>query len=167
MRQLSRLFKSALHAARVNPVSALFFFILCASLAFHIAHRTTHFPECDSTLPYKVVREFPRSGLTYSTLVLPSGSGQQSGVLVDKILSFGIVGDVLRKVAPNVPSETIRKYLSESSFVSLGRMGFVVAVDRAHLPYVLKSAFVLPLATTYSFGAGLLYGMGTSAHILY
>jgi hypothetical protein len=160
-----------------NKLTSLFFLIVFLSLITHLFVRNEHFQECDSSLVYHVMRDFPYYAMTFTNSVttespvsISLSKEKATNIVTNPIVSGllntsfgGNFGDHKKDTLINALSSGTRSPL----FYARSAVIFSVIALDAHLPYFIKNAFVLPLSSTYSFGHGLLYGLLSGPHISY
>lgn len=140
--------------------TALFVVAIVASLGIHLANRTTHFQECDSSGVYNIIHQFPRPALEAN-----AGSFAKTNFLSEKtaraIVGWGPVQNIIHRYAPDIPKDKIVGKLQDLNPLALFRLGMVTFFSSSHVPSFLRAAFAVPLTSTYSFGPGLFYAFAT------
>lgn len=134
--------KIIISLGNTSVVHVIFGLLIVFSLFINISFRNNHFQECDSSQVYFAVNHFPDSASTFNRLLY--------GGIVDKQNNLRAIGSSNWKVNAGV-----------SLFNYRNKVIGVVDSKLSAWPYFIRSAFALPLATTYSFGPGLIYGLFT------
>ena len=144
----------------------IFFFIsvVLASFIIHVGNRNQHFQECDSTLPFHLVRQFPQRQLTdFVANYTDRESNPTSQKIVGKLFKVSFIKNhTLDQMGELGEDEVIRRLSLKSP------VGALRAITRTVLfsslfsvlpPYPLAGAFITPFTSTYSAGSGLIYGL--------
>ncbi|OGY96862.1 MAG: hypothetical protein A2122_03135 [Candidatus Liptonbacteria bacterium GWB1_49_6] len=149
-----------------QPLAAFLLAVLLVSFFIHSSNRRNHFQECDSVMVYHVIREYPKSSLGWASVAYGQGSFL-SRETAERVLEIGIVKNLVGKYAPNISHDELVGKLSKINAVAFFRLGFQSLVASIPLPYVLKTSFVMPFNSAYSFGSGFVYGLMTWGYVDY
>ncbi|MCK9351771.1 MAG: hypothetical protein M0P76_03200 [Candidatus Pacebacteria bacterium] len=169
--------KKGIETIGKHKAASFFFFVVLLSLCVHLAVRNDHFQECDSSLVYHVMRDFPYYAMTFTNSVtekspLPISLSKNTATnLVNDPIIHGLLKASFGGNFNEHKKETLINVLflntrSPLFYVRSSIIFGLIAVD-THLPYFIKAAFVLPLSSTYSFGHGFLYGLLMNPNISY
>ena len=153
-----------------NKVYCIFLVILAASLIAHLSFRTDHFQEADSTVVYPAINDFPVLAMRSLNDTYRGNSfihfSHDDAV---SIINNPTVNNILSKSLGSLYTQKMRSKMvdgissNNKPLLFYARAATVMALAKIKnwLPRPLLAAFSLPLATTYSFGAGLFYGLVT------
>ncbi|MEK7172939.1 MAG: hypothetical protein AAB740_03105 [Patescibacteria group bacterium] len=152
-----------------NKIYCIFLIIVAASMIAHLTFREDHFQEADSTVVYPAINDFPVFAMR--NLV---GSYQGSSFIrfspsdAEAIVSNPTINSILNKSLGVLYTQRMRSKMVEGISSNKPLLFYVRAATvmilseiKNWLPRPVLAAFSLPLATTYSFGTGLLYGLVT------
>ena len=163
--QIQNLRNKAVFLALVLLVAACF--ILRAS------DRNQHFQECDSSFVYDTVADFPNAAMLFAagTFRNQETSLKMSREMATRIVESPLVAALLNVALKNYPRDQLIKALSsgDKSPLFFVRGALIAGLMSAnnYIPHSVKVGFALSLASTYSFGHGLIYGLVTSSDTSY
>ena len=152
---------------RKEPLTVLVLIVIAMSFAVHAVYRNSHFQEDDSALSYKIIYEFPKSGLSKYSGLYGEGGHIISSEMANTILSVGFVKKLVATYAPHISQDAIIHHLTAIQPLSAFRLALVTALAAIPLPHALTGFFALPLGSSYSAGPGFLYGLFSSASTSY
>jgi len=144
---------------------AIVFCILAVTVfSIHVSHRTAHFQECDSTVVYEALHNFPIPSFSFNSYV--SQGSVVSAEQAQSILAWPLVRTFtsLYREQYHITDEgefnaRVVRALTRLNPVTAFRAAYIAAVSQIPLPFFIKSFFALPTAATYFPGAGLLFGL--------
>ncbi|HRH26082.1 MAG TPA: hypothetical protein PLF31_01265 [Candidatus Paceibacterota bacterium] len=143
---------------RVSVLVLLFITVLAASWVWHITSRNYHFQEVDSSGTYNILYEFPGSTLRFIALLYPHGSFISTST-AEKILSHDSIRSIKNTYLSSFSDEFLINQLTQASLLSTFRYGLTQAISSAPLPFAVQSFFSMGIGSTYSPGAGFVYGL--------
>ncbi len=141
--------------------------VILGSFIFQANFRNSHFQECDSAGVFYQLKNFPTSGLNFIALSYQNSGGLISKDQAHQILNNPKLSKVTEPLYKKYSKDLIAEKLSESSPVATFRYAEISLLGIVPLPYFLRTAFALPLTTTYSPAAGLFYGLITGPNASY
>ncbi len=153
-------------------VSILFIALLTCVFVIYLSHRNNHFQECDSNGIYEQLKNFPASSISFSASL-----GQGSFISEEKaeeILTWKPAQKLINsyKEKYHVQNEEefngrVMRALTRLNPITAFRLAYISALSQISLSYPIQSFFALPTASTYSPGAGFLFGLINSPETSY
>jgi|SRR3989344_2549420 len=150
----------------------IFIGLLASVFVIYLNHRTEHFQECDSNGIYEQLKNFPASSISFSASL---GQGSFiSEIKAKEILSWSPSQKLIDfyKERYKVQNEEefnrrVMRALTRLNPITAFRLAYIAVLSQIPLPYSIQSFFALPTASTYSPGAGLLFGLINSSETSY
>ncbi len=148
-----------------EKINLLFIILVLIFLSIRISDKANFFQECDSTFIYDSISSFPNSAMLFAAGTLRNENTyfKIPKEFAERIVESRAVDSLIKVVLKDYPKEQLVKALSSGDkpplfFIRGAFIAGLMAVND-YLPYSLKTGFHIALSSTYSFGAGVIYGL--------
>ena len=157
---------------RARPVTILFIALVSVSLFVHLSHRIDHFQECDSTYVYEALHNFPVASLSFNSYVSHGSfiSPEWAREILSSEPAKALMSFYRERYGVTDEEEfsaRVTRALTRLNPVTAFRAAYIAALSQIPAPFFAKSFFALPTATTYSPGAGFLFGVFSNGETSY
>lgn len=160
---MTKVLTKFLYSIKKEPIITFFTVIVLISFGIHVFNRTKHFQECDSTLPYYLLREFPRHQLTAFIAQYPDRKiNPVSQRMIQALFKIPFIKNHTLNQMAGLTQEEVEARLALKKPIGVLRMVVRTVLFSSLFSvfsfYPLKSAFITAFTSTYSAGSGFVYG---------